>query len=78
MLTHVVCDDGEGLKVGSPHVLGHVLGVLLETPQKKGSPALWALDQIPVHAVGWIQDGTARPNNILQHSYKPYYINATA
>lgn len=54
-LTHVVCDDGEGLQVGFPDILGQGVGVVFKVAEQVGSTALGPLDLIPVLLVGRIQ-----------------------
>lgn len=65
-LTHVVCDDGEGLQVGFPDILCQRVGVLLEAVEQMGGTALCLLDLLPVLLVGWIQYGATCSHQVLR------------
>lgn len=54
-LTHVVCDDGERLQVGFPHILSQGVGVVFKVAEQVGSTTFRPLDLLPVLLVGRIQ-----------------------
>lgn len=54
-LTHVVCDDGERLQVGFPHILSQGVGVVFKVAEQVGSATFRLLDLLPVLLVGRIQ-----------------------
>lgn len=65
ILTHVVCDDGEGPQVGLPHVLYQSVGVLLKVVQQMCRPSIRALYILPVLLVDRVKYGTSSFNDVL-------------
>lgn len=75
ILTHVVCDDGEGSQVGLPHVLYQRVGVLLKVAQQMCRPSIRALYLLPVLLVDRVKDGTSSFNDVLPQQRRVMFIN---